>query len=69
MIEFQVEKVFNLQKESKNAKKRAWDKGISIEKQNSLIFQELCNVVLELLAIEKAREEEKEKKEKGFFGK
>ncbi len=57
MIEFQIEKVKNLQKESKNSERKAWEQGISIQKHDSMLFQELCNVVLELLAIEKERQE------------
>jgi len=48
MIEFQIEKVKNLQEESKNI-----FEGIA-----PLLFQELCDVVLELLVIEKEREGE-----------
>lgn len=49
MIEFQIEKVKSIK-----------DLSITMEHESRLLFRELCDVVLELLAKEKMRESEKE---------
>ena len=59
-MDFQIEKIKTVREAAHMPMKQ-------IDLRGSFIG--LCDVVLELLAIEKKREKEKEKMEEGFFGK